>query len=107
MNDYITVGAASLMGALAAATGLARWYVRPEHAPGRHRAMHLLPPVEDLIGAPSAYTAVDPNADTQAFGVVQTGLGWCDVCWETKPGVITRNGFRCDDYMQHPTGGAS
>ncbi|MBC2903197.1 hypothetical protein [Streptomyces cupreus] len=106
MIDRITVGAASLMGALVTAAGVARWYVRPEHAPGRHRSVGLLPPLEDLIGPPSEYTAVDPCAETQAFGVVRIGLGWCDVCWETKAGVITRNGFRCDDFTSHPTGGA-
>lgn len=74
--------------------------------PSRHRTLHKLPPENVLIGPASAYTAVDPDADTQAFGVVRIGIGWCDVCWETKAGVITRNGFRCDDFTQHPAGGA-
>lgn len=104
MSEYVTAltGAATTMAV--GITMVARsWTVNP----ARHRAPHKLPPEEVLIGRPSAYTAVDPNADTQAFGVVRIGLGWCDVCWETKAGVITRNGFRCDDFTSHPAGGAA
>lgn len=74
--------------------------------PARHRNPGHLPSLDVLIGPPAAYTAVDPDAETQSFGVVQPGFGWCDVCWETKAGVITRNGFRCDDFTSHPAGGA-
>ncbi|MFF7142323.1 hypothetical protein ACFZB5_13880 [Streptomyces nodosus] len=59
MIDRITVGAASLMGALAAGTGLARWWATADRpAPsGRHRAprhaapaapQQLLRPIEAL-----------------------------------------------------------
>lgn len=102
MSDYLTAwtgaGTAIAVGATIFARG---WTTHP----AKHRAPARLPSLDDLIGPPSAYTTVDPNADTQAFGVVQTGLDWCDVCWETKAGVITRNGFRCDDFTQHPAGG--
>lgn len=104
MIDRITVGAASVMGALVTATGVARWYVRPEHAPGRHRNARRLPSLDVLIGRPSAYTAVDPYADTQPIGVVRTGFGWCVPCEQTTAGVITRNGFRCGECLT-PAGG--
>lgn len=95
--------ALAVMTVLVGLTMIARsWTV----SPARHHNPHLLPPLEELIGPPSSYTAVDPDAETQAFGVVKTGLGWCDVCWETKAGVITWNGFRCDDFASHPAGGA-
>jgi hypothetical protein len=74
--------------------------------PAKHRAPHKLND-DDLIGPPTAYTQVDPDAETYAFGVVQTGIGWCEACFETKAGVITRNGFRCDDFQQHPEAGAA
>lgn len=74
--------------------------------PSRHRTLHKLPPEDVLIGPASAYTAVDPCADTQAFGVVKTGFGWCKPCQDTTAGVITRNGFRCGEYYRHPAGGA-
>lgn len=102
MNEYLTAAtAAGTTVALGATTFFRAWTVHP----ARHRAPHKLPPETDLIGPPSTYTAVDPNADTHAFGVVKIGLAWCDACRETKAGVITRNGFRCDDYWQHPAGG--
>lgn len=107
MIDRITIGAASLMAALVTATGYARWYVRPEHAPGRHRTTRWLPPESDLIGPPSPYTAVDPWADTQPMGVVRTGFGWCEPCQETTAGVITRNGFRCGECLTPSSGGVS
>jgi hypothetical protein len=45
---------------------------------GQHRAGHGAAP----------YTA--------PAGVVRQGFGWCDLCEQTMPGVITRHGFRCD-----------
>ncbi|MGW2209953.1 hypothetical protein [Streptomyces sp. NPDC001781] len=53
MDTQTTVGAASLMGALLLATGVARWWVRPLRTSGRHRAMPrqpalLLRPVEAM-----------------------------------------------------------
>lgn len=67
-------------------------------SPARHRA----PRKPETV---AAYTAVDPNADTHAFGVVRTGFGWCDDCLQTTAGVITRNGFRCGEFYRHPAGG--
>jgi len=73
-------------------------------APARHRAPRRLQPAR--VAAAPTEAPVDPNADTHAFGVVRTGFGWCDHCQATTGGVITRNGFRCDDYAQHKAGGA-
>jgi hypothetical protein len=77
-------------------------------APSRHRTAHLLPSEEVLCGPPSPYTAVDPDADTQVFGVIRTGFGWCEDCRNTTAGVITRNGFRCGEFSEHlKPGGAA
>ena len=54
---------------------------------------------------PQAPRPADPDAETQAFGVVRTGLGECGPCGGVTGGVITRNGFRCDNYMQHVRAG--
>ncbi|MCZ4602973.1 hypothetical protein O3S80_04130 [Streptomyces sp. Lzd4kr] len=102
MNEYLTaLTAAGTTIALGAVMIARAWTVQP----ARHRAPHKLPPETDLIGPPSAYTTVDPNADTHAFGVVRTGFGWCEPCAQTTAGVITRNGFRCGEYYRHPAGG--
>jgi hypothetical protein len=76
-------------------------------APSRHRHPEKLPPLEDLIGPPSEYTAVDPDADTQAFGIVRTGFGWCEHCQNTTAGIVTRNGFRCGEFFEHQTAGGA
>ena len=73
----------------------------PTTNPAKHRAAALLPSEEVLCGPPSAYTAVDPNAETQAFGVLRTGFGWCPSCESTTAGVISRNGFRCGEFYRH------
>lgn len=46
MTPEITIGAASLMGSLLVASGLARWWVRPE--PVAPRPRQLLRPIEAL-----------------------------------------------------------
>lgn len=79
MIDRITVGAASLMGALVAGTGLIRWAVAPPVRRGQHRSAR-------GVTAPLPVSA----------GVVRQGFGWCEPCAQTMPGVVTRDGFRCD-----------
>ena len=104
MNDRITAGAAALVGTISVASLAIRWAVSPVREPGRHRAAHRLPSEEVLCGPPSAYT--DPWADTQEFGVVKTGFGWCGPCDGMTAGVVTQTGFRCGEFYRHP-GGAS
>lgn len=101
MNDHITIGGAAVTSSLVLGTALIRWAVTPVRT-ARHRNPGLLPSEEVLIGPPSTYT--DPFADTQPFGVVRTGFGWCQPCQQTTAGVITRNGFRCGEG-HHPAGG--
>ena len=105
MSDFVTAltgaGTTVAVGIVMVARSLAP-------SPSRHRHPEKLPPVEDLIGPPSAYTAVDPDADTQVFGVIRTGFGWCEDCRNTTAGVITRNGFRCGEFSEHlKPGGAA
>lgn len=97
MNDRITLGAAMLVSSVLAV----RWAFTPVR-PAKHRAAHKLPSEEVLCGPPSPYT--DPDAETQAFGVVRTGFGWCGSCASTTAGVITQNGFRCGEFFRHPGG---
>jgi hypothetical protein len=51
---------------------------------GRHRAPAVTVPLAELM------------PDWPTPGVVRTGFGWCDLCTRTMPGVVTRDGFRCD-----------
>lgn len=96
MSEYVTALTGAGMTVLLGAVMVARALVPA--SPARHRAGTARPE--------QAPRPVDPNADTQAFGVVRTGFGWCDPCARTTSGVITRNGFRCDDYVLHQAGGA-
>ena len=103
MSEYVTALTGAGTTLAVGITMVARAWTA---SPARHRAPHKLPSEADLIGPPSAYTAVDPFADTQAFGVVRTGFGWCEPCQGTTAGVITRGGFRCGEFYRHPAGGA-
>lgn len=98
MSEYLTALTGAGTGVAVGLTVMARaWTTNP----AKHRATALLPSEEVLCGPPSAYTAVDPNAETQAFGVLRTGFGWCPSCQSTTAGVISRNGFRCGEFYRH------
>lgn len=101
MNDGITLGAAAWVATISVASLAARWALTPVR-PGRHRAADRLPSEGVPCGPPSPYA--DPWADTQVFGVVKTGFGWCGPCASTTAGVITQNGFRCGEFFRHPAG---
>lgn len=106
MIDRITVGAASLMGALAAATGLVRWAVAPPAARGRHRMQPRMVTLDELLGEPSAYTSYSTLTDVEPAGVMRAGFGWCERCANTMPGTINRDGFLCGHCLT-PAGGVS
>lgn len=105
MIERITVGAASLMGALVAGTGLIRWAVAPPVRRGQHRSpAGRAVALDELIGRPSPYTSYATLTDVPAAGVMRQGFGWCDPCAATTAGVITRDGFCCGECLT-PAGG--
>jgi len=106
VSDYLTALTGAGTTVAVGVTYIARTFRGTPVAPARHRASGRLPSEVDLIGPPSVYTAVDPEADTHAFGVLRTGFGWCESCRSTTAGVVTRNGFRCGEFATHPAGGA-
>jgi hypothetical protein len=106
MIDRITVGAATLMGALAAATGFVRWAVAPPVARGRHRVQPRVVSLDELLGEPSAYTSYRTLTDVPSVGVMRQGFGWCEPCAQTTAGVVTRDGFTCGQCFT-PAGGVS
>lgn len=106
MIDRITVGAASLMGALVFATGLVRWAVTPPARRGQHRARPRLVTLDELLGEPSAYTSYATLTDVPQPGVVRQGFDRCEPCDDTTAGVITRDGFTCGQCLT-PAGGVS
>lgn len=76
MIPEITIGAASLMGALVAATAVVRWAVRPVHV-GRHRPVRVRPVAEYvpacfLIPA-QQYTADCPDCGSNITIHTRTG----------------------------------
>lgn len=77
MIPEITIGAASLMGALVAATAVVRWAVTPAPEPGLHRPVRVRPAAEYvpacfLIPA-QQYTADCPDCGSHVTIHTRTG----------------------------------
>lgn len=95
MNDHITLGAAAVMGALVAGTGLVRWAV----APPRPRLSD-----DDLLGPPTAYTTAFEHAPA-AF---RPKFGDCPTCGPGRAGSSNKDGWLCGECLTPvPAGGAS
>lgn len=95
MNDQITVGAAALLGALVAGTGLARWAV----APTRERLSD-----DDLLGPATAYTTNFEHAPAP----IESGFAHCVPCGRTTAGSLNEEGWLCGECLTPVTaGGAS
>lgn len=101
MSEYVTALTGAGTAVAVGLTVMARSFRGTPVSPAKHRAADRLPSVDDLIGPADPYTTVDPFADTQVFGVLQTGFGWCEACRDTVPGVVSQNGFRCDLFVEH------
>lgn len=99
MIPEITIGAASLMGALLVATAGVRWAIRPA-SEGRHRPVRVRP-VEEYVPARDLIPAFAGGWPTTAFR-------YCIGC-RTQTAVVVHGGaHRCDrgHVTIHPLGGA-
>lgn len=101
-QQFITALTAAWTGMAVGATAVARNWTTTN--PSTHPHADKLTDA-DLDGPLPAW-GTDPDAETQSFGVVRTGFGWCEACAGTTAGVVTRNGFRCGEFANHPAGGA-
>ena len=95
MIDRITVGAASLMGALTIGVGLVRWAVAPPQAHGRHRASWV-----SVVLDEAALEALLPSCLEPPYGAV-VAQAWrdCPHCARATPGVVHRDGWTCGECL--------
>lgn len=101
MTDQITLGAASVMGALTVGTALVRWAVAPVSV-GRHRARTV--------------TVLDDASLDELLGewpgpvlgaVVAQAWRWCPSCVREEPSVLHRGGWTCGHCFENTTAGVA
>ncbi|MEU8756267.1 hypothetical protein AB0C88_37845 [Streptomyces chartreusis] len=97
MNDYITVGAASLLGSLILATALVRWAVAPTAARNRRAG-------ETTIEIPLAGLRAWPQPTQPALGT--QAFRRCGGCRAEVPVVVHGDAHRCEQGHVTITGGA-
>lgn len=102
MNDRITAGAVSLMGALTAGFAYLRWYVTPAPAPGRHRAQR----VRAVLDEASLDELLGPWPQPAYGAAVVQAWRDCPTCDRATAGVVQRDGWWCGECLR-PSGGAA
>lgn len=97
MSAFQAIGAAAA-GLLASAVAVG-WAVKPRTA-GRHRAVPLLVPLDDLLGPRSPYTEFE-----HAPAAIRPAFGYCPTCRLETAGSLNKDGWLCGECLT-PTGGA-
>lgn len=102
MIPEITIGAASLMGALVVATAAVRWAVSPTPVRGRHRATH----VRAVLDEASLDELLGPWPQPAYGAAVVQAWRDCPHCARATAGVVQRNGWWCGECL-NPSGGTA